>query len=335
MNTNLPVGFTMGDAAGIGPEIIVKSFAHGLKAPAIVFGDVGAMQRAVAALGARIEVLAIASLDQAKCRAGTIEVLQPAAALPADLPLGVAQAAAGQGAYDYLCAAIDAAMSGSIRAIVTAPLNKHSMHLAGIDQPGHTEILAERSNTDHYAMMLANDELRVLLVTIHIALAEVPARITHEAELRAIRLAQLACRQMGIAAPRVAVAGLNPHAGEDGKFGREDRDVIEPAIQAARAEGIDASGPWPGDTIFMRARRGEFDIVVAQYHDQGLIPVKYLGIDHGVNVTVGLPFVRTSVDHGTAFNIAGSGVADASSLIVAFDLALDMTAGSGSDGGQV
>ena len=140
-----------------------------------------------------------------------------------------------------------------------------------------------------------------------------------------MRLADRACRQMSIAHPRVAVAGLNPHAGEGGKFGREDLDIIGPAIRRARDEGIDASGPWPGDTVFMRARRGEFDIVVAQYHDQGLIPVKYLGVDHGVNVTVGLPFVRTSVDHGTAFDIAGKGVADQASLIAAFDLALAMT----------
>jgi len=208
---------------------------------------------------------------------------------------------------------------------VTAPLSKHSMHLAGIDQPGHTEILAERTHTADYAMMLANDELRVLLVTIHIALADVPRAITLQAESRAIRLADRACRQMGIARPRIAVAGLNPHAGEDGKFGREDIDIIGPAIAQARDAGLDVSGPWPGDTVFMRARRGEFDIVVAQYHDQGLIPVKYLGLDQGVNVTVGLPFVRTSVDHGTAFDIAGKGVADAASLVAAFDLALSMT----------
>ena len=267
----------------------------------------------------------ITSPAQASLRAGLIEVIGRGPALPADLPPGQLSAQAGRGAYDYVCAAIDDAQAGAIRAIVTAPLNKHSMHLAGIDYPGHTEILAERSGTTDFAMMLANDELRVLLVTIHVALADVIARITPQAELSALRLADRACRQMGIARPRVAVAGLNPHAGEGGKFGREEIEVIEPAIAQARAEGINASGPWPGDTIFMRARRGEFDIVVAQYHDQGLIPVKYLGLDHGVNVTVGLPFVRTSVDHGTAFDIAGKGVADHASLVAAFDLALAMT----------
>ncbi|AMG48235.2 4-hydroxythreonine-4-phosphate dehydrogenase 2 [Achromobacter ruhlandii] len=325
MNTPAPVGITMGDAAGIGPEIVVKACAQGLNAPCVVYGDAGALRRAAAALGARLEVREITNVGQASGDAGRIEVVACGPALPPDLPHGKVSAAAGRAAYDYVCAAIDDAQAGRIRAIVTAPLNKQSMHEAGIDYPGHTEILAERSGTDDFAMMLANDELRVLLVTIHVALADVMARITPEAELTAMRLADRACRQMGIARPRVAVAGLNPHAGEGGKFGREDLDIIAPAIRQARDEGIDASGPWPGDTVFMRARRGEFDIVVAQYHDQGLIPVKYLGVDHGVNVTVGLPFVRTSVDHGTAFDIAGKGVADPASLIAAFDLALAMT----------
>jgi 4-hydroxythreonine-4-phosphate dehydrogenase len=325
VNTKLPVGITMGDAAGIGPEIVVQACAQGLRAPHVVYGDAGALRRAAAALGARLDVVEIATPAQASLRAGLIEVIGRGPALPADLPPGQLSAQAGRGAYDYVCAAIDDAQAGAIRAIVTAPLNKHSMHLAGIDYPGHTEILAERSGTTDFAMMLANDELRVLLVTIHVALADVIARITPQAELSALRLADRACRQMGIARPRVAVAGLNPHAGEGGKFGREEIEIIEPAIAQARAEGINASGPWPGDTIFMRARRGEFDIVVAQYHDQGLIPVKYLGLDHGVNVTVGLPFVRTSVDHGTAFDIAGKGVADHASLVAAFDLALAMT----------
>jgi len=327
--SRLPVGLTLGDAAGIGPEIVVKACAAGLPAPTVVYGDAGALRREAARLGARLEVVAIDTPAQARHRPGTIEVVARSPALPADLPLGRVSAAAGRCAYDSLCAAIDDAQAGRIRAIVTAPLNKESLHAAGLDYPGHTEILAERSGTRDFAMMLANEELRVLLATIHIALAEVPARITPQAEARAIRLADLACRQMGIARPRVAVAGLNPHAGENGRFGREDLDVIAPAIEQARAAGIDASGPWPGDTVFMRARRGEFDIVVAQYHDQGLIPVKYLGIDQGVNVTVGLPFVRTSVDHGTAFDIAGRGIADPASLRAAHALALAMTPAPG------
>jgi 4-hydroxythreonine-4-phosphate dehydrogenase len=325
MKPALPVGITMGDAAGIGPEIVVQALAQGLAAPAIVYGDAGVLRRAADLLGARLVIEEIPAAAQANPRAGVIQVVACHPALPADLPPGQVSALAGRAAYEYVCAAIDDALAGSIRAIVTAPLNKASMHADGIDYPGHTEILAERSGTNDFAMMLANRELRVLLVTIHVALADVFARITLESELRAIRLAHAACRQMGIERPRVAVAGLNPHAGESGKFGREEIDIIAPAIQAAREQGMDASGPWPGDTIFMRARRGDFDIVVAQYHDQGLIPVKYLGVEEGVNVTVGLPFVRTSVDHGTAFDIAWQGIADPTSLVVAFDLALAMT----------
>jgi 4-hydroxythreonine-4-phosphate dehydrogenase len=267
----------------------------------------------------------IADAADARPRAGVIQAVACHPALPAGLPAGKVSAEAGRAAYEYVCAAIDDAMAGRIRAIVTAPLNKASMHAGGVDYPGHTEILAERSGTTEFAMMLANRELRVLLVTIHMALADVFAHIDVESELRAIRLADAACRKMGIAQPRIAVAGLNPHAGENGKFGREDIDIIAPAVDSARREGVDASGPWPGDTIFMRARRGDFDIVVAQYHDQGLIPVKYLGVEEGVNVTVGLPFVRTSVDHGTAFDIAWQGIADPASLLAAFDMALAMT----------
>jgi len=339
----LPIGITMGDAAGIGPELIVKLFAAGLPAPAVVYGDVGILRATARRLGLERR-LRIAASDAAhapeaqQCVVArgaispthddaprTLAVRSRSPALPADFPLGVEDARAGRAAYDYLCHAIDDAMAQRLRAIVTAPLNKVSLQLGGVDFPGHTEILAQRTHTRDVAMMLANPELRVLLVTIHVAFAEVPQRITPQAELRAIRLAHLACRQCGIASPRIAVAGLNPHAGEQGRFGREDVDVIAPAVAQARTEGLNASGPWPGDTVFMRARRGDFDIVVAQYHDQGLIPVKYLGVDHGVNVTVGLPFIRTSVDHGTAFDIAGKGIANPASLRAAFEMARKMT----------
>jgi 4-hydroxythreonine-4-phosphate dehydrogenase len=204
-----------------------------------------------------------------------------------------------------------------IRAVVTAPINKEALRLADIHYPGHTEILADLSGTKDFAMMLLNDDLRVILVTIHVSLRDAIEQLTIEGELKTIRLAHHAMTQLGIAQPRIAVAGLNPHAGEHGLFGSEDEAIIEPAIQQAKAEGIEASGPWPGDTVFMHARQGRFDVVVAQYHDQGLIPVKYLGVDEGVNVTVGLPFVRTSVDHGTAFDIAGTGKASESSLRIA------------------
>ena len=313
----------MGDPAGIGPEIIAKLFAEGLDVPAIVYGDANSLQRAIKLLGLDLTVQVT---DRCLLSEGNIiPLIQAGPSLPPDLAWGQIDARAGRCAYDAVCLAIDDAIAGHLRAMVTAPLNKQAMHAAGVDFPGHTEILAERSGTEHVAMMLVNTEIKVLLVTIHVALSAVPKLITQELELRSIRLAHQACVRAGIIQPRVAVAGMNPHAGEDGKFGREDIETIRPAIEAAIAEGIDASGPWPGDTVFMRARRGDFDIVVAQYHDQGLIPIKYLGVDEGVNVTVGLPFVRTSVDHGTAFDIAGRGLADASSLRCALELAKTMT----------
>ncbi len=317
----------MGDAAGIGPEIIVKLFAAGLPYPAVVYGDAGVLQATIEQLNISdsLHIELVSEAELANYKSDSIPVVNRWQALPSSLPPGRISAAAGRGAYEYLCHAIDDAQAGRLRAIVTAPLNKKAMQAGGIDFPGHTEILAERTCTSRYAMMLANPELRVILVTIHVPLQQVSAHITYETELDTIRLAQRACLQAGIEHPRIAVAGLNPHAGEDGRFGQEEITVITPAVDQARTEGIDVSGPFPGDTIFMRARQGEFDIVVAQYHDQGLIPVKYLGVDEGVNVTVGLPFVRTSVDHGTAFDIAGQGIADAGSLRCAYDLALSMT----------
>ncbi len=327
----LPLAITMGDPAGIGPEIIAKwaierdRHLH----PFVVLGDVGTLQRAVAIVGAPLQVRPIGDgledLHEA-LQQGALPVLQACAPLPADLPLGRVDARAGAAAYACVQRAIDLALAGRVAGIVTAPLHKEALRAAGVRHPGHTEMLAERAGTTDFAMMLANGELRVLLVSIHLSLRDAIAAITPESELRAIRLAHRACRAFGIARPRVAVAGLNPHAGEGGLFGHEDRDTIAPAIAAARAEGIDATGPWPGDTVFMRARQGAFDVVVAQYHDQGLIPVKYLGVDQGVNITVGLPFVRTSVDHGTAFDIAGTGRADASSLAHAVEQAAAMVA---------
>lgn len=321
--TQPPIGITMGDPAGIGPEIVVKFFAEGVPAPCVVIGDAVILRRAVALLGMDLAVEEIDQPDHANAAPGRIGVV-PVSALPADLPFGRVSAQAGKAAYAYITRAIDEVQAGRISAIVTAPISKQAMHEAGIDYPGHTEILAERAGSTDYAMMLANEELRVLLVSIHVSLTDAIAAVTEENELRAIRLADLAGRQFGIARPRVAVAGLNPHAGEGGMFGHEDGGIIAPAVAQARAEGIDATGPLSGDTVFMRARRGEFDVVVAQYHDQGLIPVKYLGLDHGVNITVGLPFVRTSVDHGTAFEIAGTGQASAASLRAAVLQAMAM-----------
>ncbi|MDQ0390576.1 4-hydroxythreonine-4-phosphate dehydrogenase [Labrys monachus] len=335
-----PLAITMGDPAGIGPEIVARLAADGDRPadPFIVVGDAGMLRRAAAIVAPGLAVEAVddsfAGLDEI-WRRGALPVLQTGEPLPPDLAFGRVDARAGAASYAYILRAIDLALAGRIAGIVTAPITKEAMRAAGIAYPGHTEILADRSGTRDFAMMLANDELRVLLVSIHVPLAEAIRAVTVESELRAIRLARDACRAFGIDRPRVAVAGLNPHAGENGLFGREDLDIIAPAIAAARAEGIDASGPWPGDTVFMRARRGAFDIVVAQYHDQGLIPVKYLGVDHGVNVTVGLPFIRTSVDHGTAYDIAGTGRASHASLAYALKQAVAMAAAAPAPRGGV
>ncbi|WP_461537430.1 4-hydroxythreonine-4-phosphate dehydrogenase PdxA [Spongorhabdus nitratireducens] len=316
-----PMAITMGDAAGIGPEIVVKTFADPeftvLETPAVVIGDIGQLERANRLLQAGLSFNRIESPDEAVWERNVVNVIMPSDLLPADLPYGEIDARAGKAAYDFICTGIDLAMKGKVKALVTAPIHKESLSRAGVKYPGHTEILADRSGTRDYAMMLFNDELRVILVTIHQSLRNMLDSLTVEKELKTIRLAHTAARQLGIEKPRVAVAGVNPHAGEGGLFGDEDDQVVKPAIAAAQQEGIDASGPWPGDTVFMQARNGDFDIVVAQYHDQGLIPVKYLGVDGGVNVTVGLPFIRTSVDHGTAFPVAGTGKADHSSLLYA------------------
>ena len=311
----------MGDPAGIGPEIVAKLFAEGIDQRAVVYGDLMILRRAIAIVGANLRVREIVDVDEACLSRETIDVF-PLSWLPEDFPIGSVSAAAGRAAYTFLDVAIDDAREGRIGALVTAPIHKESFRLAGIRFPGHTEMLSHQCGGVPVAMMLANSELRVLLVTIHVPLAEAVRSITQEAELRAIRFAQSACLAAGVEAPRIAVAGLNPHAGEGGLFGTEDSEIIAPAVARARKDGINVTGPWPGDTVFMRGRAGEFDIVVAQYHDQGLIPLKYLGLDEGVNVTVGLPFPRTSVDHGTAFDIAGTGRASHASLRAAFDYAL-------------
>ena len=318
---HLPIAITMGDACGIGPEIIAKLYADAAPLPpTLVLGDKGRIQRVVQLLALPLTVAAINSPEDFQPTSNTINVIS-LSSLPEDLPFGQLDARAGKAAFDYIRAGIDLALQKRIRAIVTAPINKEALRLADIHYPGHTEILADFSGTKDFAMMLMNNDLRVILVTIHVSLREAIEQLTIEGELRTIRLAHRAMIQLGIARPRIAVAGLNPHAGEHGLFGSEDEAIIKPAIQQAQTEGIDVNGPWPGDTVFMHARQGRFDIVVAQYHDQGLIPVKYLGVDEGVNVTVGLPFVRTSVDHGTAFDIAGTGKASHASLRVAVEQA--------------
>lgn len=324
MNQTSPLAITMGDASGIGPEIVAKTLANGSER-AVVFGSYVVMSDIVRRLGLDVAVRSIADPEEARFQPLSIEVVE-ATQIMVPPPIGTVSAISGQASFDAIVAAIAAAKAGTVSGIVTAPINKEAMGSAGIHYPGHTEILAEYSGAKRVAMMLVNDDIRTVLVTIHTSLRKAIDQADFDAQMSAIRLAHEGGKALGIAAPRVAVAGLNPHAGEGGLFGDEEIRIIRPAIEAARAEGIDASGPWPGDTVYMQARKGRFDIVVAQYHDQGLIPVKYLGLEKGVNITLGLPFVRTSPDHGTAFDIARQGVADPASLETALAYARRLVA---------
>ncbi|MEJ7819120.1 MAG: 4-hydroxythreonine-4-phosphate dehydrogenase PdxA [Rubrobacteraceae bacterium] len=317
------IAVTMGDPAGIGPEIIAKSFAQTnfhAENRIIVLGDVAILERAAKLLDLPLRVNAIQEPEDATFEPGSMDV-QAVTDLGEDLPFGKLDARAGDAAFRYVERAIELASAGRVDAIATAPLNKEALHLAGHKYPGHTEILAELTGTKNYAMMLVTDELNVIHVSTHVSLREAIDHAQPERELAVIRLAHESLRKLGVENPKVAVAGINPHAGENGLFGSEDAEKIAPAVAAAVEEGIDASGPHPPDTVMMRARTGAFDIVVVQYHDQGHIPIKLMGFDTGVNVTVGLPFFRTSVDHGTAFDIAGTGKADPTSLHAALALA--------------
>src|SRR5690606_18163631 len=271
-----------------------------------------------------VEIDAVEALPPAPAP-GSLAVINRWQALPTDLVPGQLSAAAGRAAYEYLCQAIDDALAGRLRAIVTAPLNKEAMQAGGADFPGHTEILAERTGTRHYAMMLANRELRVILVTIHMALADVFKHISVQSELDTIRLAHQACLGAGVERPRIAVAGLNPHAGESGRFGREEIDIIEPAIRQARAQGLDVSGPWPGDTVCMGARLAECTNAVAEDADRGSLIDTYLSVEERPNVSVAQTFVLTLVDQRTAFDSPGRGIAAPARLRAAFDLAVAMT----------
>jgi 4-hydroxythreonine-4-phosphate dehydrogenase len=335
-----PLALTMGDACGIGPEIIARLFVGDDAQGCVVIGDVGVMRRAAAWVGGMLPVVRIGELaDAAMLPPRCVPVLQ-VDGLAADLleaPMGHVDARAGAAAARCIERAVALAMDGGAAAVVTAPIHKEAFAAAGVTYPGHTEMLQALAARGGVAppvrMMLANDELRTVLVTIHMSLRKAIDAVTYDAVLETIRIAHRAAQAFGIPQPRIGVAGLNPHAGEGGLFGSEELLVIAPAVRAAVAEGIAASGPFAPDTVFMRARHaeghpGEFDIVVAMTHDHGLIPVKYLGVEHGVNVTLGLPFVRTSPDHGTAFDIAGQGIADPSSLAAAVRMARRLNASS-------
>jgi len=285
------IAITVGDPSGIGPEIAAR-----------------------------------ASADRR-----VLDVCEPVMFGPGDgrsFAPGRLSGDAGRAAYDAILRAVDAAMSRRVDAIATAPINKEALRLAGLPWNGHTDLLAHLTGAPHVAMMFHSEALRVVLATVHIALAEVPRALTSDTLQATIDLTARELPRFGIARPRIAVAGLNPHAGEHGLFGEEERTAIVPAIEACRARGVDVSGPFPADTLFVRARRGEFDVVVACYHDQGLIPVKLVAFGQAVNVTLGLPIIRTSVDHGTAFDIAGKGVADPESMIAAVLLAAKLASAS-------
>jgi 4-hydroxythreonine-4-phosphate dehydrogenase len=312
---------SMGDPCGIGPEIIIKALRASpeLTSQIAVVGDTTMMARA-------------AGLFQSSCDTLGIEVIQAGRPISADAaPFGAICAQGGQAAYDAIIKAVALIQEGKAKGLITAPLSKQALHLAGHDYPGHTELLAELASTKANAtipvrMMLANEELRTVLLSIHVSLKRALDLVTSDNLLETIVVTHKSLSAQGLNAPRIAVAGLNPHAGETGLFGREEIDVIAPAIANAKTLGIDAQGPFAPDTIYMRARGfHEFDVVIAMYHDQGLIPVKYLGIEHGVNVTLGLPFMRTSPDHGTANDIAGKAIASEKSLIAAIRYAMNHT----------
>jgi 4-hydroxythreonine-4-phosphate dehydrogenase len=336
------LAITMGDPAGVGPEIIARALAWpdvATACRAVVVGDRSVMAAALDLLRSPLRLHAVESLADCAHAPGTIECLDLGNVDAAQLPRGAVSAEAGRAAYAYIETAVRLCQGGAVDGIVTAPINKEALAAAGQPHTGHTEILARLSGTTDFAMLLIGRDLRVIHVTTHVALKRVPELCTRDRVLRVIRLAQRAMAELGEPRPRIAVCGLNPHAGEDGLFGDEEQREIIPAVQDARADGLDVHGPLPADTLFSRVRGGEFHIAVAMYHDQGHVPVKTVGFTYdeargtwtglsGVNVTVGLPFLRVSVDHGTAFDRAWKGIANPESMVEALEVAVRML-GSG------
>ena len=318
----------MGDPAGVGPEIIAKVIDSGELLPLcrpIVVGDAGVMRKIIEEQRFSISVRSIDSLADADPAPGRLDVLDLQNVDPATHAWGKPNASSGNAVVEYIKRAVDLALKHDVGAIVTAPISKEMMNAAGHHYAGHTELLAELTNTRDYGMFFVGGGLRVILTTIHMALKDVPRHVTQATVLKTLRLAHLAMRSIGMDNPRIGVAALNPHAGEGRLFGSEEWDEILPAVIKARGEGIDASDPLPADTLFYKARNNYYDIVVAMYHDQGLAPLKMLAFGNAVNVTVGLPIIRTSVDHGTAYDIAGKGCADPTSLLEAVKLAVVMS----------
>jgi 4-hydroxythreonine-4-phosphate dehydrogenase len=314
------IAITMGDAAGIGPEIIMKALARPevrTLCRALVVGDAARLRSAGTIVGTSLEVNSLNEPRQARYAQGTVECID-LKLVPPEHPYSVVSALCGEAAYRYIERAVSIVAAGLADAICTAPLSKEALHAAGHKFPGHTELIAKLTGTPEVSMMLVAPRLRVIHVTTHVGLIDAIERIEPGLVERVIGRAHATLTKAGIAAPRIGVCGINPHAGENGLFGRgEEATKIEPAIAACQAKGWDVRGPLPADTLFFLAARGDFDIVVAMYHDQGHGPIKVLGLEAGVNITVGLPMIRTSVDHGTAFDIAGKGIADDGSLVEA------------------
>jgi 4-hydroxythreonine-4-phosphate dehydrogenase len=312
----------MGDAAGVGPEVIVKSLAHAElydTCRPVVIGDSARLQKAMDVTGVKLAInkLTRETIGAARYTAGIIDVVD-LELIPAELPFGQLSSVAGDGAYQFIKVATELAMEGQVEAICTAPLNKEALHAGGHIYPGHTEMLAALTGTEEVSMMLTAPGLRVIHVTTHIGLMDAIRKIEPGLVERTIARGHQVLVKAGLKRQKIGVCAINPHAGEHGLFGQgEEEEKITPAIEACRAKGWDVEGPLPADTLFFRAGRGDFDLVVAMYHDQGHGPVKVLGIEAGVNITVGLPVIRTSVDHGTAFDIAGTGKADERSLLEA------------------
>ncbi|WP_156252653.1 4-hydroxythreonine-4-phosphate dehydrogenase PdxA [Pseudactinotalea terrae] len=328
-NAAAPIAVTMGDPAGVGPEVCAAALVDAQVLAActpVLIGDTGRMRRAIELMGVQAEVHEISSPDQAQPGPHRIEVLQ-VGELPADLAWGAVSPLAGHAAYRYIEEAARYAVAGAVSAIATAPINKAALHAAGHVFPGHTELLAHLTGTEEVSMMLTTPQLRVIHVTTHIGLVDAIERIDAPLVERTVRRGIEALQRAGIERPRVGVCAINPHAGENGLFGRgEEATKIQPAIDRLQAEGLDVRGPLPADTAFYLSSRDEFDLIVAMYHDQGHGPVKVLGIEEGVNVTVGLPVIRTSVDHGTAFDIAGRGTVMPASMVQALLQAADLAA---------
>jgi 4-hydroxythreonine-4-phosphate dehydrogenase len=326
------IAITMGDAAGVGPEVIVKCLAHAElyeRCRPIVIGDAGRLRRAIETTGAKVAVraLAVDAIADAAYEAGVIDCID-LKLIPHDLPWGKLSPVAGNAAFQFVKVATELAVAGKVEAICTAPLNKEALHAGGHIYPGHTEMIAELTGTKEVSMMLTSETLRVIHVTTHIGLIDAIAKIEPGLVERTIARGYAVLEKANLPRRKIGVCGINPHAGENGLFGHgEEAEKIAPAIAACRAKGWDVEGPLPADTLFFRAGRGDFDMVVAMYHDQGHGPVKILGLDVGVNITVGLPVIRTSVDHGTAFDIAGTGIADERSLLEAIRQAITLAPG--------